>query len=109
MLVRKGGRHNPAFINPQDLASLGLVSGDAVELSSPYGVIPALVEEDGTLRRGVVSMSHSFGDLPALGADFRVEGSNTNELTSVEHSFDRYTGIPRMSAVPVRIHVLKTA
>ncbi|MGE0384329.1 MAG: hypothetical protein AB7Q97_06320 [Gammaproteobacteria bacterium] len=48
-------------------------------------------------------MTHAFCDLPALGADFRRHGSNTSQLTSVEEDYDRWSGIPRMSAVPVRV------
>ncbi len=102
-LVRKGGRHNPAFIHPADLSALGMRSGDCGTIVSAHGSIPALVQEDATLRRGVIAMSHSFGDLPDSGVDFRRAGSNTSQLTSVEDDFDSYSGIPRMSAIPVRI------
>jgi anaerobic selenocysteine-containing dehydrogenase len=99
-LARKGA-FNPAYIHPDDLAALRLSSGDDVRIESPHGAVPAVVEADESLRRGLVSMSHAFGDLP--GADVRRVGANTGALISVEDDFDRYSGIPRMSAVPVRV------
>ena len=36
-------------------------------------------------------------------AEFKRIGSNAGQLTSVEEDYDRHSGIPRMSAVPVRV------
>jgi ferredoxin len=77
LLIQKGGRHNPAFMNPADLADLGLQTGDVVQVCSRHGNVLAIVEAEDSLRRGLVSMTHAFGDLPRDGADFRVVGSNT--------------------------------
>jgi anaerobic selenocysteine-containing dehydrogenase len=102
-MIRKGGTYNPAYMHPADLTELGLASGDVVEVTSRHGSIPAIVEADDTLRRGLVSISHAFGDLPKDREQFRKVGSNTSQLTSVEDDFDRFSGIPRMSSVPVRV------
>ena len=48
-------------------------------------------------------MTHSFGDVPGTEASFRKVGSNTSQLTSVETDYDRFTGMPRMSNVPVKV------
>jgi anaerobic selenocysteine-containing dehydrogenase len=101
-LTRKGAC-NPAFMHPEDLARLGLADGDLVQVASPHGSVKAVVEADDSLRQGVVSMTHAFGDLPADGADVRRVGSNTGALLSVEDDYDHHSGIPRMSAVPVRV------
>ncbi len=103
MLVRKGGAYNPAFMHPDDLEALGLRAGNRVQIRSPHGVITGIVQPDETLRRGLVSMTHSYGDLPKLGLDVAQHGSNTSALTSVEDDYDRFSGIPRMSAVPVDV------
>jgi anaerobic selenocysteine-containing dehydrogenase len=95
--------HNPAFMHPDDLAALGARAGEVVELHSPYGSILGIVEPDRSLRRGLVSMTHSFGDIPPNERDFRKVGSNTSQLTRVETDYDRFTGMPRMSNVPVRV------
>jgi anaerobic selenocysteine-containing dehydrogenase len=102
-MIRKGGTYNPAYMHPADLSELGLAPGDVVEVTSEHGTIPAIVEADETLRRGLVSIAHAFGDLPKDRERFRAVGSNTSQLTSVEHDFDRFSGIPRMSSVPVRV------
>lgn len=105
-LVR-GRPYNPAFVHPDDLATLGLHTGDAVRIRSAYGAIDAIVAAAPDVRRGVVSMAHGFGDTVESGADAdaRRTGSSTNRLVSNEHEFDPYTGIPRMSAIPVAIEL----
>ncbi len=96
--------HNPAFMNPQDLAALGLREGDRVRIASRYGEIPAIVAPEEGMRPGVISMSHCFGSTdPDDPGDVRALGANTGLLASVEHEYDPYSGIPRMSAIPVRI------
>lgn len=105
MLIRKGGCNNPAFMHPADIEQLGCAPGDQVELRSRHGRIPAILAAEDALRRGVISMSHAFGDLPSANPDFRAVGSNTSQLTSVEDDFDRYSGMPRMSALPVAVVV----
>jgi anaerobic selenocysteine-containing dehydrogenase len=100
--------HNPAFLHPDDLAELGLESGDAVRIRSGHDSIPALVESDATLRRGLVSMTHAFGGLPTPEDDarFREIGSNTGRLVSAEEEYDPVSGIPRMGAIPVAVEPL---
>jgi anaerobic selenocysteine-containing dehydrogenase len=103
-LVRKWN-YNPAFMNPIDLAKLGLVRGDVVEISSDYDTILGVVEPEEDIRLGVVSMPHCFGDLPTQDNELKVReiGSNTGRLSPVDRDFDPYTGIPRMSAIPVNV------
>ena len=93
--------YNPAFVNPQDLAELGLTPGDTVELSSEHDTIVGVVESDSDLRRGLVSMSHSFGGNPGEKEDPTVDGANTNRLLRNDSAYDRVTGQPVMGAVAV--------
>jgi hypothetical protein len=79
-LAQYGG-HNPAFMHPDDLAQLRLARGDVVEIRSDHAAIDA-PERDGELRR---------------------IGSNTGRLVSVERDYDPYSGIPRMSGIPVAV------
>jgi anaerobic selenocysteine-containing dehydrogenase len=95
--------YNPAFLHPDDLAAIGVAPGDEIELRSPAGSLRAIVAADPRLRRGLVSMTHSFGDVPGSGADIRSVGSNTSSLTRVDVDYDRFTGMPRMSNVPVAV------
>lgn len=96
-------RHNPAFMHPDDLARLGLVGGDVVEIISETAKILGLVEADDTLRPGVVSMTHAFGDAPEHDHEFRTIGSNTGRLLTVDKYMQPYTGQPRMSNVPIAV------
>jgi hypothetical protein len=51
-------------------------------------------------------MSHCFGNAPADDGDVREVGANTGRLVSVERDYDPYSGIPRMSAIPVQVEAL---
>lgn len=44
-------------------------------------------------------MTHAYGRLPRDNANHRVVASNTGRLLSVEDSYDRLSGIPRMSGL----------
>jgi anaerobic selenocysteine-containing dehydrogenase len=96
-------RYNPAYMNPGDLVALGLKDGDEVRIASRYGEIPGIVEAEEGIRSGVISMSHCFGPDPENPGPVREFGSNVALLSSVEHEVDPYSGIPRMSAIPVRV------
>ena len=101
-LVRRHS-YNPAFMNPSDLQQLGLATGDVVEITSERASILGVVEAASDVRPGCLSMSHSFGDAPEYDAALRKIGSNTGRLSSVERDYDPYSGIPRMSNIPVQV------
>ncbi|MBK8972331.1 MAG: hypothetical protein IPM37_13610 [Hahellaceae bacterium] len=65
------GNYNPAFMHPEDVSALGLVSGNMIEITSRHAHIFAVVEADETLRRGLVSMTHAYGGLPSENQDIR--------------------------------------
>lgn len=99
----KGKNYNPAFVHPDDIAELGLVAGDVVRIHSERASIIGVLAAAPEVRRGVISMSHCFGDAPERDGEFRSIGSNTGRLVDATTHYDPYTGIPRMSAIPVRI------
>ncbi len=100
---QRGRTTNPAYMHPADLEALGLEAGDLVEIRSARASIPGVVEIDRNLRRGLVSMTHSWGDGPDLDSKVREVGANTGRLSSVEVDYERYTGLPRMSNIPVAV------
>ncbi len=102
-------RYNPAFMNPEDLAALGLASGDAIEIDSGHASIQGVVEAAPDVRAGVISMPHAFGDAPDRDHLLREIGSNTGRLSPVDRDYDPYSGIPRMSAIPVNVRALPQA
>lgn len=100
---RRGLVHNPAHVHPDDLEGLGLASGDMVRLRSSRASISAIVEADASLRRGVVAMAHCFGGAPDDEDRYAEVGSPTNRLLDITDLADRYIGMPRMGATPIRI------
>jgi anaerobic selenocysteine-containing dehydrogenase len=94
--------YNPAFMHPDDLDGLGLRSGDIVEIRSARSSIYGIVEPDDSLRRGLVSMTHAFGDAPEHDAELRTIGASTGRLLTIEQ-FQPYTGQPQMSNIPVSV------
>jgi anaerobic selenocysteine-containing dehydrogenase len=95
--------YNPAFMHPNDLARLGLRSGDLVTIRSRNGEITGIVEEDADLRTGLVSITHGFGRNPGDASDPRRDGANVNLLTRMDDDYERYTGLPRMGALPIAV------
>jgi anaerobic selenocysteine-containing dehydrogenase len=96
----------PAFnwlnVHPEDLARHGLASDDIAEVVSAESAVTCVVKADDTMRPGVVSMTHMFGGLPN-DHDVIRDGSSVNQLTSDDVVYDRFSGQPRMSNVPVRL------
>jgi anaerobic selenocysteine-containing dehydrogenase len=94
---------NPAFMHPEDLADEGLERGDLIRVASPFGELEAVAWPDPDLRRGLVSICHCWGGDPREGGNVREIGTNTGLLISVEEDCSRFSGIPLMSALPVRV------
>jgi len=101
--TNRGRSHNLAYLHPDDLAELGLEEHDIVEIVSAQASIPAVVGADRGMRRGDVSMAHAFGGEPDCDADVREIGSSTGRLLSIDVVYDRYSGQPLMSNIPVNI------
>ena len=95
--------YNPVFLHPDDMARLGLEEGDTVDVVSDRGAITGIAHADEALLACTVSMSFGFGALPGQDADYRAIGSNTTRLISNDEIWDRYSGQPLMSNVPVDI------
>ena len=108
--TNRGRAYNPAFMHPDDMIALRIEGGDVVDVVSTHGQIRGIVQPDPSLRRGTVSMSHCFGDLdPDLESvdPFRV-GASTNWLIPNDQEYDRYTGQPRMTNVPIQVRRAST-
>ena len=86
-----------------DMAELGLVTGDIVEIQSARAVIYGVAESADDVRSGVISMAHAWGDAPTEDARVRELGANTGRLSDTQHDYDPITGIPVMSAIPVNV------
>ena len=103
------GTTNPAYMNPDDMAEHGLSDGDIIEITSPRASLHAVVETAPDIRRGVISMAHSWGGSSLTDEKVRDIGSPTNRLVSVDQGYDRVTGMVVQSAIPVRIRIFESA
>ena len=103
------GRTNPAYMNPDDMDEVGLREGDIVEITSPRASLHAVVEAAPDVRRGVISMAHSWGGSSLTDEKVRDIGAPTNRLVSVDQGYDRVTGMVVQSAIPVRIRIFESA
>ncbi len=94
---------NPAYIHPDDLATLGLEEGDIIAIESAHATIHGVVKPSDKVRRGLVSMAHAYGDADATKDDVRERGSSTNRLVSETVDYDPITGQSLQSGIPVRL------
>jgi anaerobic selenocysteine-containing dehydrogenase len=100
--VKKRVPYNVAYLNPDDMAEKSVAKGDWVELTSDCGAVRAIAEDDATLRPGVVSLIHGFGNLPDDN-DYLTDGVSTNLLISTDRDLQTINAMPRMSGIPVNI------
>jgi anaerobic selenocysteine-containing dehydrogenase len=100
--TNRGVSYNPAFMHPADIEHLGLAEGALVRIRSSRSSIPAILAADPDLRRGVVSMAFGYGPADEPD-DVSPTGSSPSRLLANDEIFDRYTGQPRMSNVPVSV------
>ena len=98
---------NPAFMSDLDAGEIGAADGDIIEISSDRATILGVVSISGDIPSGVISMAHSWGDVPALDDDVRSIGASTNRLVNNEKNYDPITGMARQSAIPVNIELSK--
>ena len=101
-LARKGTT-NPAYMHPDDVTALGLEAGDVVEIRSPRAMIRGVVQPADDVKRGVISMAHSWGSRSLTDEKVRDIGSPTSRLVSVDAGYDPVTGMVVCSAIPVAV------
>jgi anaerobic selenocysteine-containing dehydrogenase len=104
--IRKRMPYNYAYLNPADIAALGIDPGGKVRITSDNGTITAVVRADDAVRTGVVSMAHGWGSLPGETV-YERDGANTGLLISTSRNLDPINAMPRMSAVPVNLEALR--
>jgi anaerobic selenocysteine-containing dehydrogenase len=78
-------------LHPDDASSAGVRSGELVTIRGDHGSLTLPVELDPHCRRGVVGVSHGLA------------AANVNALTSERADVDRYTGMVRLTAIPVSV------
>jgi len=96
--LRRRRPFNPAYVNPADAFRLGIADGAAIEIESSVGRVNAVLQFAPDVREGVVSMAHGFDPLAGAGLS-----ASTAALVDDEHDYEPLSGLPRMSAIPVRL------
>jgi anaerobic selenocysteine-containing dehydrogenase len=104
--VRRRIPYNPASAHPHDMEAMGLEDGDDVAVMSEHGRIAAVIHADATLRRGVIAMSHGWGELPRENQPHRQVGSSVSLLISSSADLESINAMPRLSAIPVRVEAI---
>ena len=101
--LRKRLPHHPAYLNPTDMETLGLSDGDVIKITSEVSSIQCVVYKEDGIRRACVSVPHCWGTTPEEADDPLGAGGNTGRLSTTERNYDKISGIPIMSAIPVRL------
>ena len=96
--------HNPLFLNPEDAAARGLADGDPITVRSASGAVDTVVGLDPALRRGVVALSHGYGERWASDSSGTEVGVNVNRLLPSGHgSYEWYSNMAHMVGIPVEV------
>ncbi len=95
--LRRRRPYNPAYVHPTDAQRLGASAGSTVIIESTVGAIRAVLVPAPDVRPGVVSMAHGFEP------DADGHGACTAALVDDERDCESLSGLPRMSAIPVRV------
>lgn len=104
-----GAKHTPAFMHPRDLATLGIADGALITVRSRHGHMLARVQADDSLRQGLVSIVHGFGAaITQASMHSELALGSVSRLLNMDER-DPISGIPRMSAVPVRVQACEPA
>ena len=95
---------NPLFLHPDDAAARGLAEGCPVTVRSEWGSVDTVVGVDPALRRGVVALSHGYGERSADEPDDAEVGVNVNRLLpSGPGSYEPYSNMAFMVGIPVEL------
>jgi len=100
--LREKRAFNPLLMNPDAMASLGLVDGDRAVVDSGYGQVEAIVEASGDLGPGTVALAFGWG-AAADPRDLADKGCNVQRLIPDDARFDPITGLAQQSAIPVEV------
>ena len=100
---------NYAYMNPADMAELGVVDDGLVRISSPHAELIGVVASAPDVRPGVISMAHSWGSSTGTDEKVRDIGAPTNRLIDVENGYCPITGQAIQSAIPVSVEPVTEA
>ncbi|MEM7094548.1 MAG: molybdopterin-dependent oxidoreductase [Actinomycetota bacterium] len=94
---------NYAYMHPEDMDELGVSDDGLVRIASPYASLIGVAKGAPDVRRGVVSMAHSWGSSTGTDEKVRDIGAPTNRLIDVDNGYCPITGQAIQSAIPVSV------
>jgi formate dehydrogenase len=108
--MKLGDRNrNYLFIHPDDAAARELTDGARVRVSNDHGTVEVEVKLSDDLMRGVVAMTHGWGNAKTSGMRTaqRTPGVNANRLLPTgSGSFEPLSSQAHMTGVPVRVDLI---
>jgi anaerobic selenocysteine-containing dehydrogenase len=104
----KGGAkdRNYLYVHPEDARERSLATGDKVRLYNEWGEVEVEMRTDEDLMRGVVALTHGWGNArtPGMRVAQATPGVNPNALLpSGPGSFDPLSSQAFMTGVPVEV------
>ena len=77
-----------------------------MRIESAHDFIYTIAEATTDVKPGVVSVAHAHGDVPEHDGAVRGIGGNTGRLVATDRDFEPISGMPRQSALLVRVCAL---
>ncbi len=108
--MKRGDRdRNRLYIHPDDARERELAEGAKARVANAHGAVELEVTHDGGLMRGVVALTHGWGNRGSTGMSFaaRTPGVNANALLpSGLDSFEPLSSQAFMTGIPVEVEAL---
>jgi anaerobic selenocysteine-containing dehydrogenase len=108
--MKRGTKNrNYLYMNPEDAAERGLDDGAKVRIWNENGDLQIEIHTDPGLMRGVVALTHGWGNArtPGMTVASRTPGVNSNALLpSGPGSFDPLSNQSFMTGVPVEVRAI---
>lgn len=100
---RKVDKNGFLRLHPDDAAKLGVLKGDSLIVKSANGEVQAVVEPDDTVRPGVCTLPHGYGQRFLGGAE---QGPALNRLSASDWC-EPFSKTPYHKLIPVRLETIK--
>jgi formate dehydrogenase len=108
--MKRGERdRNRLYVHPDDAAARDLAAGAKARVWNEQGALELEIEYDPTLLRGVVALTHGWGNRGATGMRLaaRTPGVNANVLLPIgRDSFEPLSSQAFMTGIPVELSPL---
>ncbi|MFM9126051.1 MAG: molybdopterin dinucleotide binding domain-containing protein, partial [Solirubrobacterales bacterium] len=103
-LLMRGGREQPARVNPADAEQAGVADGQKVRVSSKSGSIELPVTVTDEVMAGTIAIPHGWGHRGGWRLANQAGGVNVNQLASSEAGdLERLAGMAFLNGIPVRL------